>query len=95
MSGHRLADGRPVELGMRVVDYDRKHGLIEDSERNRAELAKPHSTRVGAKHGTQPITPEMDAAYTCESWFDVVRDEGGKSYMDCSRMVAEGGRLDR
>jgi hypothetical protein len=76
---HRLADGTIVELGLRVVDYDRNRGFIEDSDRNREALAEDH----------------RDGGATCEAWFDVIRDIGGKSYMDCSRMIAEGGRYDK
>jgi hypothetical protein len=81
---HYLADGAEVKLGMRVVDYDRKHGVIvDDSEemypRNTEALLEDHSG--GLK--------------TCEAWFRVARDDGSTTSMDCSRMIAEGGKLDR
>lgn len=95
---HRLADGTPVRLGMRVVDYDRQHGvIIDDSDarfpRNAVEIKKRHEHRTTS--GITPIEPRQDGSHTCEAWFDVLRDSGGKSSMDCSRMIAEGGRLDR
>lgn len=80
-------------LGMRVVDYDRNRGFIEDSPRNQGELAKTHECRTSS--GVTPIVPGEDHFKTCEAWFDVVRDIGGRSYMDCSRMITEGGKLDR
>jgi hypothetical protein len=98
MRAHVLADGTPLTLGMRVVDYDRKHGVIVDDRdarfpRNAVALDVPHQHRTSS--GVQPIPPGREAAYTCEAWFDVLCDDGSTSWMDCSRMVAEGGRLDR
>jgi alcohol dehydrogenase YqhD (iron-dependent ADH family) len=93
MNGHRLADGSDVTLGKRVVDYDRNRGVIEDSPRNVRQLEKAHEHRTS--NGIEPIPPGSEGRLTCEAWFDVVLDEGGTSYMDCSRMIAEGGRLDK
>jgi hypothetical protein len=89
---HRLADGTPVVLGMRVRDYDRRYGVIEDSPANEAELKLEHMTLSSGE--AKMISTDMDGFYTCEAWFYVRRDDGTKSSMDCSRMIAEGGRLD-
>jgi hypothetical protein len=89
-AAHRLADGSPVVLGMRVVDYNLNRGVIEDSPRNRAELAKAHECRTSS--GVTPIEPGEDHVKTCEAWFDVVLDSGGTSSMDCSRMAPDDDR---
>lgn len=93
MPTHRLADGTEVVLGMRVKDYDCKYGVIEDSPRNVQALDNEHQMRTSG--GIIPITPDKDSSHTCEAWFTVRCDDGGTSTMDCSRMIAEGGRFDR
>jgi hypothetical protein len=60
MRAHVLADGTPLTLGMRVVDYDRKHGVIVDDRdarfpRNAVALDVPHQHRTSS--GVQPIPP--------------------------------------
>jgi hypothetical protein len=77
---HYLADGTEVKLGMRVKDYDAKYGTIPYQARNVEELTKVHV------HGERE---------TCNAWFHVLRDDNTWSTMDCSRMIAEGGKYDR
>jgi hypothetical protein len=77
---HVLADGSPVVLGMRVKDYDAKYGVILDNQRNERELDRSH------------VPGERS---TCTAWFQVLRDDGTQSSMDCSRMIAQGGRWDQ
>lgn len=77
---HTLADGTEVTLGMRIKDYDCKYGVIVDLDTNRTALEEEH------------VPGERS---TCNAWFRVQRDDGTCSTMDCSRMIAEGGRYDR
>lgn len=100
MHNHVIADGTPLVLGLAVKDYDAQYGRIATIEddpykgaRNEAELAKPHqTTRSGV---TTDIPANEDHLYTCDSWFDIIREDGKWTTMDCSRMVAKGGRYDR
>lgn len=71
---HKIADGTPLTLGMRVKDYDWNYGVIADTEHNRRALDKPHEF-AGASRST------------CVAWFHVHLDGGGMSIMDCSRLV--------
>lgn len=89
-----LLDGNmEVELCTRHA-----YGIIIDDSmitypRNANELlTKGHHHRTS--DGVVPIPPGP-TNLTCEAWFDVKRDDGTVRSFDCSRMIAEGGRLDR
>lgn len=76
---HKTIDGFPIEIGSRVFTYDWHMGTVLDTERNRRELAKPHSAH--------PVSGG------CDCWVDVLNDNDGQgstsgwtNMYDCSRL---------
>lgn len=88
---HVLADGTELKLGMRVKDYDAKYG----------EIIGPDTVTTQYEHFAGRNREQLELEHvpgersTCNAWFYVMRDDGSFTSMDCSRMIAEGGRWDR